>query len=93
MVPADWLTGSWPANAWLGVTAEGQAEAGERLPLLVELPAPVRFVSAEPLLEALDLTPWLPAVHWVISGGESGHGARECVVGWLRDLLKKESSL
>lgn len=43
-----------------------------------QLPAAVRFVSAEPLLERLDLTEWLDrgALQWVIVGGESGPGAR-----------------
>lgn len=45
--PAKWI--------WLGVSAENQATANERVPLLLQTPAAVRFVSAEPLLSALDL--------------------------------------
>ena len=45
-------------NVWLGVSVENQATANERIPLLVETPATMRFVSCEPLLEPVDLT-WL----------------------------------
>jgi protein gp37 len=50
----------------------------------------VRFVSAEPLLGPLDLSPWLAgSLHWVIVGGESGPGARPCQVDWVRDLMQQ----
>jgi len=42
-------------NVWLGVSAEDQARADERIPLLLETPAAVRFVSCEPLLGPIDL--------------------------------------
>jgi len=46
---------AWPLpNVWLGVTCEDQQRANERIPLLLQCPAAVRFVSAEPLLEAID---------------------------------------
>lgn len=48
----DW----WPLrNVWLGVSCERQQEADERIPLLLQTPAAIRFVSAEPLLEPIDL--------------------------------------
>jgi len=43
-------------NVWLGTSVENQATADERIPLLLQTPAAVRFVSAEPLLEAVDLS-------------------------------------
>jgi protein gp37 len=47
----------WPLpNVWLGVSAEDQARADERIPLLLDTPAAVRFISAEPLLGPIDLT-------------------------------------
>ncbi len=50
--------GSWPLpNVWLGVSVENQAAADERIPLLLETPAAVRFLSCEPLLERVDLDP------------------------------------
>ena len=46
-------------NVWLGVSTERQQEADERIPLLLQTPAAVRFISAEPLLGPLDVRPWL----------------------------------
>lgn len=48
---------TWPLpNTWLGVSAEDQQRADERIPYLLETPAAVRFVSAEPLLGPIDFT-------------------------------------
>jgi protein gp37 len=68
MLPADW--GSGYPNVWLGTTAENQVEADRRIPILQSVPARVRFLSAEPLLEAIE--PDLAGIHWCIIGGESG---------------------
>ena len=47
----------WPLpNVWLGVTAENQARADERIPVLLQIPAAKRFVSVEPMLGPVDLT-------------------------------------
>jgi protein gp37 len=47
----------WPMpNVWLGVSVENQETAEERIPLLLETRAALRFISAEPLLDDLDLT-------------------------------------
>lgn len=49
----------WPLpNVWLGVTVENQKAADERIPLLLQTPAAVRFLSCEPLLEEVDLQLW-----------------------------------
>jgi len=56
--------GLWPfPNIWLGVSVEDQARADERIPLLLDTPAAVRFLSCEPLLGPVDLTRWLPDCH------------------------------
>lgn len=60
MVPREWF-GRFPANVWIGTTAEDQQRADERIAELVRIPAVVRFVSCEPLLAPLDLSAWLPA--------------------------------
>jgi protein gp37 len=53
LAPADW---KWPLpNVWMGVSAENQQWADIRIPMLLETPAAVRFVSAEPLLGPVDL--------------------------------------
>ena len=82
----------WP-NVWLGVSVEGQATTDERIPLLLQTPAAVRFISAEPLLGPIGLARHFPHVHgmrndrfWVIAGGESGPGARPSHTDWFRSL-------
>lgn len=47
---------SHPANVWIGTTVENQARANDRIPKMLEIPAAVRFLSVEPMLEAVDLT-------------------------------------
>ena len=146
----QWATTSeiqWPLpNLWAGVSVENQAAADERIPLLLQTPAAVRFVSAEPLLGPISfaqmyyesgndlpeamrvndercslnaltgLTTW-PTCHyqspsikrrthfqdgevyesdgefrhldWVITGGESGPGARPCSIEWIRSILEQ----
>jgi len=61
MLPDGWSDGMWHQlpNVWLGVSAENQRRADERIPLLLQVPAAVHFVSAEPLLGPIDLlSPW-----------------------------------
>jgi len=83
----DEFDGSWPENVWMGTSVESQKYA-PRLTVLARVPARVRFVSAEPLLGAVDLSPWLETgdVHWVITGGESGRAARPMDPAWARSL-------
>jgi Protein of unknown function (DUF5131) len=60
----------WPSNVWMGVSIENRRFV-HRADRLRQVPAAVRFISAEPLLgplESLDLT----GIHWLIAGGESG---------------------
>ncbi len=87
--------GLWPLpNVWLGVSAERQQEADERIPDLLKTPAAVRFVSLEPLLGPIDLVRFVPSwdavplmpIDWVIVGGESGRNARPMHPDWARSL-------
>ena len=85
------LVGMWPLpNVWLGVSTENQQWANIRIPALLDTPAAVRFISAEPLLGPIDLYKlWLPEgpeLNWVIVGGESGRGARPMHPDWARSL-------
>jgi protein gp37 len=86
-------------NVWLGVSTERQHEADERIPHLLQTPAAVRFISAEPLLGPINLFdyigPWGPTpqslqappeLDWVIVGGESGADARPMHPAWARWL-------
>lgn len=51
----SWIDGRPPANVWLGTTVEDQQRANERIPELLKVPAVVRFLSCEPLLERVEL--------------------------------------
>lgn len=75
----------WPLpNVWLGTSVENQKWADVRIPLLLDTPTAVRFLSCEPLLGPVELSPWL--LDWVICGGESGPGARPMHPDWARSL-------
>ena len=52
----------WPSNAWAGTTVEDQRRADERIPHLLRVPAPVRFLSLEPLLGPVDLGQWIERI-------------------------------
>lgn len=84
--PGDWTlnvaleVGDWPLpNVHLGVSVEHQAAADERIPLLLETPAAVRWISAEPLLGPIDLRSFSPFVaHLGAVGIECKHGYDAC---------------
>lgn len=78
-------------NLWVGTSVENQKAADERIPLLMEIPAEIRFLSCEPLLEEISLEQYLEqrAVNWVIVGGESGLNARTCSLQWIRSLVRQ----
>ncbi len=83
----------WHPRIWAGVSVEQQKYA-PRLTVLARLPAPVKFVSAEPLLGPVGLEQWLEAgqLQWIIAGGESGPGARPMDPDWagsLRDQARE----
>ena len=82
----------WPLpNVHLGVSVEDQAAADKRIPLLLECPAALRFLSMEPLLGETSIDDHLESgdIGWVIIGGESGPGARRCDRRWIRHLVKR----
>jgi protein gp37 len=57
MVPAHWRNvNHWPANVWIGTSVENQEQADKRIPVLLDVPARVRFLSCEPLLGPVDLS-------------------------------------
>jgi protein gp37 len=75
----------WPPNVWAGTSVELDRFTWRANHYLRQVPAAVRFVSAEPLLgplPSLDLTD----LHWLITGGESGPAHRPCDAEWVRDL-------
>lgn len=83
---------SLPTNVWLGATIENQYAAKKRIPELIKHKASVRFLSCEPLLGQIDITPWLRkkgSIHWVIVGGESGPHARPMNPLWIQSLQEQ----
>jgi protein gp37 len=83
---------NWPANIWLGSTVENQEWAEKRIPFLTKIPAHVIFLSCEPLLSQVDLTPWIQNIHWIIVGGESGVQARPLDPHWISDILRQSTA-
>ena len=81
-----------PQNVWLGVSCEDQKAADERIPLLLQIPAAVRFVSAEPLLGPIDFERsrygmqcnWLTGEEWspaLARGGDRSKALSWVIVG------------
>lgn len=88
-------------NVWLGVSAENQVKADERIPILLDTPAAVHWLSLEPLLGRVNLHAHLwqdmngnvvsqigrsPRIDWVVVGGESGPEARPMHPDWVKNL-------
>jgi protein gp37 len=86
LVPPDWLE-EWPKRLWIGTSVETQAWARIRIPLLRKVPAPVRFLSVEPLLGPVTLP--LDGIRWAIIGGESGPGYRPMELAWLEAVVEQ----
>ena len=85
VLPEDW--GSGYDNVTVYSTVENQATADFRLPILLEAPLKHKGIASEPLLEKIDLSPYLgPAIERVVAGGESGPDARPCRYDWVLDL-------
>jgi protein gp37 len=72
-------------HIWWGVSVENRKHGLPRIDHLRSVPATVRFLSIEPLLEDLGIVD-LTGIHWVIVGGESGHGARPMNQKWVVSL-------
>lgn len=74
----------WPPNVWMGVSVEDDSQRS-RIDFLRQVPAAVRFISAEPLLGPLPQLD-LAGMDWLIAGGESGQGCRPMEGAWVADL-------
>jgi protein gp37 len=91
-----------PDNICVGASVEDQPRADTRLPALLAIPARLRFLSCEPLLEPVDFSDffgetvaeggWISyneGIHWVIVGGESGPHARPMQPEWARAIRRQ----
>ena len=93
----------WPLpNVWCGVSVENQVAAETRIPLLLQCPAAIRFLSCEPILSPIDLAlflgllpedeegaPYPECIDWIVLGGESGTQARPCHLAWIERLVRQ----
>jgi len=86
MLPADWDDGY--RNVWLGITAEDQNWFDRRWQILQTIPGVIKFISYEPAIGPLRLPKHGPFPDWLISGGESGGGARPLNPQWVRDIIR-----
>lgn len=74
-------------NLWLGVTAENQPRADERIPALLQIPAEKHFVSVEPMLSDIHIRhDWRHRLDWVICGAETGPRRRALDDAWAESL-------
>ena len=74
---------TWPSNLHLGVSISNQEEADEKIPLLLETSAAVKFISYEPALAGIKIARHLPGLSWVIAGCESGPNRRPAKLDWF----------
>ena len=82
------LADGWPLrNVWIGASVENQALADKRIPVLLNVPATVRFLSAEPLIGMIHGRTIRKGIDWVIVGGESGPNARPMDPEWAVRLM------
>lgn len=98
MIPSGWMTDP-PKNWWQGTSVENQDAAEDRINELVSTPAPIHFLSVEPMIGPVNLRPWLwsdsrhtltsDLLDWVIIGGESGPGHRALSISWVEDLVSE----
>ncbi len=86
-------TNDVPGNVWIGVTAENQEAYNGRVPFLLKIHAPVRFVSMEPMLGEINIEgrPYKP--DWIIVGGESGPYARPMHPDWAIEISRSCKSM
>ncbi len=87
LVPQTWVQ-TWPPHVWIGTSVGTQSAAEKRIPYVLDLPAPVIFLSCEPLVEEITLDSWLQLqkINWVICGGYSGAEQRPMDLAWARSL-------
>lgn len=86
-LPSDW--GEGYDNVNIGCTVENQKLADYRLPLFLSFPIKHRFIACSPLLERIDLSPYLYGIEHVTVAGEAGRDARMCDYDWVMDIRQQ----
>lgn len=75
---------AFPNNVWIGATVENE-RAKDRIELIKNIPAKIKFLSIEPLIGSIGKVSF-KGIDWVITGGESGPGARSMDANWIREV-------
>jgi protein gp37 len=78
----------WPKWIWLGISAENQKRYNERWAIAKQIPAAVKFISAEPLLGPIEIDPE-DHPDWIIVGGETGLKARPMHKSWVKSISQQ----
>ena len=87
-LPSDWDVGY--ENVWLGVSVENKKHGIPRISILRSVPAQLRFLSVEPLLEDVADELDLAGIHWVVVGGESDYtNPRPMKPEWALNAIEK----
>jgi len=90
----------FPNNIRVGTTICNQAEADEKIPFLLQIPAAIRFVSIEPMIAPVDpnvewgqgvgeLALESGRINWVVLGTESGPGRRPANLEWMKNIVQQ----
>lgn len=88
-LPEDW--GAGYENVTIMCAAENQSRADDRIPKLLELPIRHKAIILEPMLEHINIEPYLASgqIERVVCGGESGEDARVCDFAWILDMMNQ----
>ena len=89
----SWQWGGLPKNVMAMTSVTNQRTAELRLPYLLQTHCAWRGVSLEPLLEHVDISPWLRGLDWLIAGGVSGETVKPLERAWLDSLMQQNRSL
>jgi protein gp37 len=82
-------------NVWAGTSISTQADANQSLPMLADLRPAVKWISYEPALKPVDLTPffvtgkWPPESTWLVIGGESGPNHRTLTIDHVASAIEQ----
>lgn len=80
--------GDFPPNVWVGVSVENRKHGLPRIDILRIIPAAIRWLSIEPLLEDLGEVDFA-GIDWVVLGGESGTHARPMDIDWALSIREQ----
>jgi len=87
IIPSDW--GDGYENVIVCCTIENQKNANYKLDIFSKLPIKHKYITAQPLLEKIDIEKYLGDIKLVIVGGESDYNARELNYDWVLDIRKQ----